>query len=95
MPLIVILVPLFFPVVTAFGFDPIWFGVVIVLLAAVGLITPPVGVAAFVVKGVAQDVPLEIIFKGVLPFIAAYVLTLALVMVFPPIATFLPSMITY
>ena len=95
MPLIVILVPLFFPVVTAFGFDPIWFGVIIVLLAAVGLITPPVGVAAFVVKGVAQDVPLESIFKGVLPFIAAYVLTLAIVMIFPQVATFLPSMITY
>lgn len=95
MPLIVILVPLFFPVVTAFGFDPIWFGVIIVLLAAVGLITPPVGVSAFVVKGVAQEVPLESIFKGVLPFIAAYVLTLAIVMAFPQIATFLPSLITY
>lgn len=95
MPLIVILVPLFYPVVTALGYDPIWFGVVIILLAAVGLVTPPVGVNAFVVKGIAADVPLETIFKGALPFIAAYVLALAIVILFPQTATYLPSIVSY
>jgi len=95
MPLIVILVPLFYPVVTALGYDPIWFGVVIILLAAVGLVTPPVGVNAFVVKGIAEDVPLETIFKGALPFIAAYVLALAIVILFPQTATYLPSIVSY
>lgn len=94
MPLVIILVPLFFPVITKLGYDPIWFGAVIVLLAAVGLVTPPVGVNAYIINGMT-GVPLEKIFRGAAPFVAGYVLTILLVGLFPWIATFLPSIITY
>jgi tripartite ATP-independent transporter DctM subunit len=94
MPLVIILVPLFFPVITKLGYDPIWFAVIIVLLAAVGLVTPPVGVNAFVVNGIS-GVPLEKVFRGALPFIAGYVLAIAIVALVPWTATFLPSIIRY
>ncbi|MBW1672353.1 MAG: TRAP transporter large permease [Deltaproteobacteria bacterium] len=95
MALIVVTIPIFFPVVMELGFDPIWFGVIIVLVAEMGVITPPVGVNVFVIKGIAPDVPLETIFKGIFPFLAALVIVTIILVVFPQIATFLPSFITY
>ena len=88
-------IPIFFPVVMELGFDPIWFGVIIVLVAEMGVITPPVGVNVFVIKGIAPDVPLEAIFKGIFPFIAALIIVTAILVIFPQIATFLPSFISY
>ncbi len=90
LPLILLTVPIFFPVVQALGFDPIWFGVLIVVVGQIGMISPPVGINCFVVAGVAKDVPLQIIFKGVFPFIIAMLVCTALLMAFPQIALFLP-----
>jgi tripartite ATP-independent transporter DctM subunit len=95
MALIVVTIPIFFPIVTKLGMDPIWFGVMVVLVAEMGVITPPVGVNVFVIKGIAPDIPLERIFRGILPFLAALIVFTVLLMLFPKIATFLPSLVTY
>jgi TRAP-type C4-dicarboxylate transport system permease large subunit len=95
MGLIVLTIPIFFPIVMRLGFDPIWFGVIVVLIAEMGVISPPEGVNVFVIKAIAPEVPLESIFKGVLPFLAAMIVCAVIIMIFPIIATFLPSLITY
>jgi TRAP-type C4-dicarboxylate transport system permease large subunit len=88
--MILLTLPVFFPVVTKLGFDPIWFGVIIVLVVEMGMISPPVGMTMFVVKGIAPDIPIETIFKGVLPFTIVVALLMILLLVFPQIALFLP-----
>ena len=90
--MIMLTIPIFFPVSQALGFDPIWFGVVIVLVTEMGVITPPVGVNVYVVHGVAKDVPLEEIFKGVLPMLLALLVCNLILILFPQIALFLPSL---
>ena len=95
MGLIVVTVPIFFPVVQKLGFDPIWFGVIIVLVGEMGVITPPVGVNVFVIKGIAPDIPLYRIFRGILPFLVALIVFTIILMIFPNIATYLPGLITY
>ena len=90
--MIMLTIPIFFPVAEALGFDPIWFGVVIVLISEMGVITPPVGVNVYVVFGVAKDVPLEVIFKGVLPMVLALLICNIILLFFPQIALFLPSL---
>lgn len=95
MALIVVTIPIFFPIVERLGFDPIWFGVIIVLTGEMGVITPPVGVNVFVIKGITPDIPLQVIFRGIMPFLAALILFTLLLMIFPQIATFLPSLVTY
>jgi len=95
MGLIVVTIPIFYPIVEKLGFDPIWFGVIVVLVGEMGVITPPVGVNVFVIKGIAPDIPLEKIFKGILPFLVALIVFTILLMIFPAIATFLPNMVTY
>jgi C4-dicarboxylate transporter DctM subunit len=93
--LITLTVPIIYPVVLVLGFDPIWFGVIIVLVTEMGVITPPVGVNVYVIKGVAEDVPLETIFRGIFPFLAAIIVAVIILMIFPQIATFLPSFALY
>jgi C4-dicarboxylate transporter DctM subunit len=95
MALIVLLIPILFPVLVSLNIDLIWFGVIVVLLGEMGVITPPVGVNVFVIKGIAPDVPLESIFKGIFPFLAALIICLLILMAFPQIATFLPSFARY
>jgi tripartite ATP-independent transporter DctM subunit len=95
MALVVVTIPIFFPLVMKLGFDPIWFGVIIVLVAEMGVITPPVGVNVFVIKGIAPDIPLEVIFKGIIPFLIALILFTITLVIFPQIATYLPSLVTY
>ena len=95
MALIVLTVPIFFPLVMELGFDPIWFGVIIVLVGEMGVITPPVGVNVFVIKGIAPDVPIERIFWGIIPFVGALIIVTIILMIFPQIATVLPSFISY
>ena len=90
--LIMLTIPIFYPVVLFLGYDPIWFGVIIVLVTQIGVITPPVGVNVYVVSSVARDVPLEVIFKGVLPFLAALIIGTLLLIPFPQIALFLPGL---
>jgi tripartite ATP-independent transporter DctM subunit len=92
--LILLTIPIFFPVaVGVLGYDPIWFGVVIVLVVAMGVITPPVGMNVFIIKGVAKDIPTETIFKGIWPFLIALFVCLGLLLLFPGIVTFLPNLL--
>jgi C4-dicarboxylate transporter DctM subunit len=95
MALVVLLIPIFYPVLIKIGVDLIWFGVIVVLLAEMGVITPPVGVNVYVIKGIAPDVPIENIFKGIFPFLAGLILCVIILMIFPRIATFLPSFASY
>ncbi len=90
--MIVLTVPIFYPVVIQLGYDPIWFGVIMVIVMEMALITPPVGMNVFAIAGVATEIPLYTIFRGVLPFLAAMVICVALMMAFPQIATFLPGL---
>jgi TRAP-type C4-dicarboxylate transport system permease large subunit len=90
--MILLTIPIFFPVAVALGYDPIWFGVVIVLVTELGVITPPVGINVYVVSGIAKDVPLEIIFKGAIPFVLTLLAYLVIMVLFPQIALFLPNM---
>ncbi len=91
--LIMLTIPIFFPVVIELGYDPIWFGVVIVMVTQIGVITPPVGVNVYVVSGVARDVPLNTIFKGVVPMLIAMIIATLLLIPFPGIALYLPSLL--
>jgi C4-dicarboxylate transporter, DctM subunit len=92
MAMIILTVPIVFPVVTALGFDPIWFGIIIVMTVELGLIHPPVGMNVFVIKTAVKDVSFATIFKGVLPFIATDIVRLIILIAFPSIALYLPSL---
>ncbi|MGF0540714.1 TRAP transporter large permease [Agrobacterium sp. ES01] len=89
--MLVVTTPIFFPIITGFGFDPIWYGVIAVIVIEMGMITPPVGLNVFVVKSVAEDVPMSTIFRGVLPFWIAMAVCLLLIVIFPQIALFVPQ----
>jgi C4-dicarboxylate transporter DctM subunit len=91
MAMIILTIPIIFPVVVALGFDPIWFGVIIVMTVELGLIHPPVGMNVFVIKSVVHDVSFSTIFKGVLPFIATDIVRLIILIAFPILALWLPS----
>jgi tripartite ATP-independent transporter DctM subunit len=92
MALVVLTVPVIYPVVIKLGFDPIWFGVIIVLVSEMGVITPPVGVNVYVIKGIAPEVPLEDIFKGIFPFLIAIFINVGILMAFPKLALILPGL---
>ena len=89
--MILLTIPIFFPVVANLGFDPIWFGIIVVMVVELGLITPPVGMNVFIIKGMAPEVPLSKIYKGVLPFVIAQLILISLIVFFPKIALWLPS----
>jgi C4-dicarboxylate transporter, DctM subunit len=91
MAMVILTVPIIFPAVTALGFDPIWFGVIIVMTVELGLIHPPVGMNVFVIKTVVQDVSFSTIFYGVIPFVLTDILRLAILIAFPVVATWLPG----
>jgi tripartite ATP-independent transporter DctM subunit len=88
--MILLTVPLFFPVVTALGYDPIWFGIIIVIVVQIGLVSPPVGMNIFVVKSLLKHVTMGTMFRGVTPFNVALVALLAIVVAIPELSTFLP-----
>jgi C4-dicarboxylate transporter, DctM subunit len=94
--LIMLTIPIFFPVVISLGYDPIWFGIIIVLVAEMGVITPPVGLNVYVVYGVSKtvvgEVKLETIFKGIVPFLLAVVVGIIILIMFPQIILFLPNL---
>ncbi|MFP4257899.1 MAG: TRAP transporter large permease [Desulfovermiculus sp.] len=90
--LILLTIPIFYPVVMQLGYDPIWFGVIIVLVVGMGVITPPVGATIYVVAGTVPDVPVTAIFRGVWPFLIAVIFCIALLIAFPQLALFLPNM---
>ncbi|SDY28492.1 TRAP transporter large permease [Citreimonas salinaria] len=89
--MLVLTLPIFFPVIIQLGIDPIWFGVLVVLTLEMGLISPPVGINVFIVKSVAPNVELGTIFRGVLPFWCAMLVTLAILIAFPQISLILPD----
>jgi len=89
--MMVLTLPIVHPLILALGYDPIWFGVVMVIVLEMGLISPPVGVNVFVVKGVAEDVPLRDIFAGIIPFWIAMAVCLVILLTFPQIALILPN----
>jgi C4-dicarboxylate transporter DctM subunit len=89
--MVILTVPIIFPVVKELGFDPIWFGVIVVMTVELGLIHPPVGMIVFVIKSVVQDIDFSTIFKGVIPFIITDLCRLAILIAFPAIALYLPS----
>jgi len=91
MAMIILTVPIVFPVITALGFDPVWFGVVIVMTVELGLIHPPVGMNVFVIKSVIRDVKLSTVFYGVMPFVLTDICRLAIVITFPILSIWLPS----
>ncbi|MCL6559622.1 MAG: TRAP transporter large permease [Firmicutes bacterium] len=93
MALITILIPILFPVVKHLGLDLIWFGVIIVLVSNLGVLTPPVGVNVYVIKAIAPEVPLGQIFKGTVPFMVAIVVATAITMAFPSLSLFLPGLL--
>jgi len=90
--MMVLTMPVIFPVITALGFDPIYFGVICVLMMEAGLITPPVGLNVYTLAGVAKDVAMEDIFRGALPFLFSIIATVIVITIFPKIALFLPGM---
>jgi TRAP-type C4-dicarboxylate transport system permease large subunit len=89
--MVILTVPIIFPVIKELGFDPIWFGVIIVMTVELGLIHPPVGMIVFVIKSVIQDINFSTIFAGVLPFIVTDLIRLVILIAFPIIALWLPS----
>jgi tripartite ATP-independent transporter DctM subunit len=90
--MMVLTMPVIYPVILALGFNPIWFGVIAVLMMEAGLITPPMGLNIFTVAGVAKDVPIETIFRGVAPFLLSIFAIVILITIFPKLALFLPNM---
>ena len=92
--MMVLTMPVVFPVVLGLGFDPIWFGVIVVLMMEAGLITPPMGLNIFTVAGVARDTPVEEIFRGVAPFLISIFVIVAIITIFPGIALFLPGLMS-
>ncbi len=91
MAMIVLVVPIIFPVILQLGFDPIWFGVIMVVAVELALITPPIGMNVFVINGVAKDISLPTIFRGVMPFVLIDIVRLILLVAFPAIVLLLPS----
>jgi tripartite ATP-independent transporter DctM subunit len=89
--ILVLTVPIVFPIITALGYDPVWFGIFMVIVLEMGLISPPVGINVFVVKGVAEDVPMGRIFAGILPFWVAMIVCVAVLIAFPQVALVLPN----
>jgi len=87
--MLLLTLPVIFPIVVGLGYDPIWFGIIVVKLCGIGLLTPPVGLCCFVVNGVRPDIPLGTIFRGVWPFVFADMLTVGLLTAYPEIVTFI------
>jgi len=92
MSMIMLTIPFVFPLITSLGFDPIWFGILVVTVAELGLITPPVGMNLFIIQGVATDLPSITVMRGILPFILADLVRLAVIILIPAIALFLPGL---
>jgi tripartite ATP-independent transporter DctM subunit len=89
--MILLTIPIFFPVVKGIGYDPVWFGVVVVVVVQIGLIAPPVGLNVFVIGGMARDVPLATIYRGIMPFLAAMLVLLVVLTLWPGMALYLPN----
>ena len=92
LPMIMITVPLFLPIILGLGFDSIWFGIFVLLMMAIGAIAPPVALNCFIIYGIAKDIPLGTIYKGIIPFAGTLIVAVVLITAFPQIALFLPGL---
>jgi len=90
--IIMLTIPIFFPVIVALDFNPIWFGILVTRMTEIGVITPPIGINVFVMYGVAKDVPMSTIFRGIMPFLIADIFHIAMLVAFPQISLFLPGL---
>jgi tripartite ATP-independent transporter DctM subunit len=90
--MILLTVPIFYPIVVALGYDPVWFGILIVVVVEIGLITPPIGMNVFVLNAMLPDVPVTSIFRGIVPFLGADIVRLAILVTLPGISLFLPKL---
>ena len=95
LPLIVLLTPIFLPIIKSYGFDVMWFGVLMVMLMEFGLMTPPVGMCCYVMAGIAPDMSLSQVFKGTAPFLIGIIIAIFIVILVPELATWLPSFMSY
>lgn len=93
LPMIMLTVPIFFPIITGLGFDPIWFGVMIIIVMMMGFITPPVGMNCYVLSGIIRDVPLGTIFAGAVPYLFALAVGAVIITIFPEIALWIPDLL--
>ncbi|MDX9752505.1 MAG: TRAP transporter large permease [bacterium] len=91
--LVLLTIPIFSPVVQTLGYDPIWFGVIIVVVTQMGVISPPVGVNVYVVSGIERDIPLQTVFKGTMPFLLTLIVAALILLTFPQITLFLPNLL--
>jgi TRAP-type C4-dicarboxylate transport system permease large subunit len=92
--MILLTVPLFLPLITSLGYDPIWFGILVVIVVQIGMISPPVGMNIFVVKNLLGHVSLGAIFRGITPFTVALIVLLAVIVAFPGLVMWLPTLMT-
>jgi C4-dicarboxylate transporter, DctM subunit len=92
--IVLLTIPVFFPVIIGLGFDPVWFGILIVTIVEIGMISPPVGLGLFVLNSLLPDVKLTTIYKGVWPFVVADIVRLGILIAVPSIALFLPSLMS-
>jgi len=91
--LILITVPIFFPIVIGLGYDPVWFGIIVVVATEIGLITPPIGVNLFVIRSVASDIAMKTIVQGMLPFITVDILRIGLLAAVPALSLWMPELL--
>lgn len=91
--MVLITVPVFLPVISGYGFDPIWFGVLVAVLVELGLITPPVGMNLFIIRAQVKDLPIQELYRGIIPFLIAPVILVVLMFAFPSLALWLPSIL--
>lgn len=90
--LVVITLPILYPIITELGFNGIWFGVIMIMVINIGALSPPLGISVYVIKGVARDIPLQAIFKGVVPMIIAMIACVGVLIIFPQLVTILPDL---
>jgi TRAP-type C4-dicarboxylate transport system permease large subunit len=86
-------VPIFFPIVTGLGYDPVWFGIIVVVATEIGLITPPIGVNLFVIRSIAPDISMRTILSGMMPFISVDVIRILLLAAVPALSLWLPNLL--
>lgn len=91
--MILLTVPIFFPIILALGYDPVWFGILVVMVVEIGLITPPIGVNLFVIRSVMPDIPMMTVVRGVIPFIVADILRILLIAAVPALSLWLPNLL--
>jgi TRAP-type C4-dicarboxylate transport system permease large subunit len=91
LPMILLTVPIFLPIVTGYGIEPIWFGIYIILVMELGAIAPPVGMNCFIIQGVSKDIPLMTVYKGALPYVVTILVAVVIIYIFPEIVMVFPN----